>query len=190
MAEEKDARARAKIKRNTLRTRRNAHPLNFFDLLIIFLILLVVALFFLGVRLSDIFGGAEEPVGRDCEITYNLTLYNVDAQFAEVIQAENALYDATTGVLLGEVVGQVIQTPHKELAANSGLMGSEFDYNEVPGRVDLTVSIKASAATYTEGRGYAVSGRAIRVGATYALRFPGYTGEGVCVTLREPGTAE
>ena len=52
----------------------------------------------------------------------------------------------------------------------------------VPGRVDITVAVRADAQ-YRQEQGYRVNARSILVGATYSVRFPDFLGSARCVSF-------
>lgn len=168
----------------------NRYPLNLFDLLIIFVLLVAIVLLAMGIRLPDLFGTRES--GRACRVEYTLTLQGVDERFAEAILSGDALVTADTGAALGNVTGEVLVAPHRIPALVSAGEGSEAStvvLKEVPGQFDITVTVQADAI-YTEGVGYTVGDRAIRVGAAYHVRFPNYVGVGVCDLIIEPATSQ
>lgn len=168
----------------------NRYPLNLFDLLIIFVLLVAIVLLAMGIRLPDLFGTRES--GRACRVEYTLTLQGVDERFAEAILSGDALVTADTGAALGNVTGEVLVAPHRIPALVSAGEGSEAStvvLKEVPGQFDITVTVQADAI-YTEGVGYTVGDRAIRAGAAYHVRFPNYVGVGVCDLIIEPATSQ
>jgi hypothetical protein len=168
----------------------NRYPLNLFDLLIIFVLLVAIVLLAMGIRLPDLFGTRES--GRACRVEYTLTLQGVDERFAEAILSGDALVTADTGAALGNVTGEVLVAPHRIPALVSAGEGSEAStvvLKEVPGQFDITATVQADAI-YTEGVGYTVGDRAIRAGAAYHVRFPNYVGVGVCDLIIEPATSQ
>ena len=168
----------------------NRYPLNLFDLLIIFVLLVAIVLLAMGIRLPDLFGTRES--GRACRVEYTLTLQGVDERFAEAILSGDALVTADTGAALGNVTGEVLVAPHRIPALVSAGEGSEAStvvLKEVPGQFDIAVTVQADAI-YTEGVGYTVGDRAIRAGAAYHVRFPNYVGVGVCDLIIELATSQ
>jgi hypothetical protein len=184
LGEEKDARARARVKRNVQRARRG-NGLNLFDLFVIFVVLVIVALLILGVRVTDLFGS--RTVGRACHVEYQICFSAVDDSFANAIAKGDGLYDADTKSGMGVVLA-VEASPSKAPIVSSSTEDQTGELVTLPGRVDVTVTIVVDAL-YVEGTGYTVNGRAIRIGSAYTLRFPGYVGNGVCVQLTEVGNA-
>ena len=175
---------RVRAKKSTPRApKNNRYPLNLFDLLIIFVLLVAVVLLAMGVRLPELFGSRES--GTACRVEYTLTFQGVDERFAGAIASGDALVTADTGVALGSVMGEVQVAPHRIPTLVSDGEGSEAStvvLKEVPGQFDITITVQADAI-YTEGVGYTVGGRAIRAGAAYQVRFPNYVGVGVCDAL-------
>lgn len=186
LGEEKEARARARVKRNVQRARKG-NGLNLFDLFVIFVVLVIVVLLILGVRVTDLFGS--RTVGRACRLEYQVCFSSVDDSFASAIAKGNGLYDADTKSGMG-TVSAVEATPSKALTliASSSTEDKTGELIILPGRVDITVTVVVDAL-YVEGTGYTVNGRAIRIGSAYTLRFPGYVGNGVCINLTEVGNA-
>ena len=163
----------------------NRYPLNLFDLLIIFVLLVAIVLLAMGIRLPDLFGSRES--GKACRVEYTLTFQGVDERFAAAIASGDAVVTADTGVALGSVTGEVLVAPHRIPALVSDGEGSEAStvvLKEVPGQFDITITVQADAI-YTEGVGYTVGGRAIRAGGAHHVRFPNYVGIGVCDALIE-----
>ncbi len=184
LGEEKDARARARVKRNVQRARKG-NGLNLFDLFVIFVVLVIVALLILGVRVTDLFGS--RTVGRACRVEYQMCFSAVDDSFANAIAKGDGLYDADTKSGMGVVLA-VEASPSKAPIVSSSTEDQTGELVTLPGRVDVTVTVVVDAL-YVEGTGYTVNGRAIRIGSAYTLRFPGYVGNGVCIHLTEVGNA-
>lgn len=184
LGEEKDARARARVKRNVQRARKG-NGLNLFDLFVIFVVLVIVALLILGVRVTDLFGS--RTVGRACRVEYQICFSAVDDSFANAIAKGDGLYDADTKSGMGVVLA-VEASPSKAPIVSSSTEDQTGELIILPGRVDITVTVVVDAL-YVEGTGYTVNGRAIRIGSAYTLRFPGYVGNGVCIHLTEVGNA-
>ncbi len=185
LGEDKDARARARVKRNVQRSRKGS-GLNLFDLFVIFVVLVIVALLVMGVRVSDVFGADDS--GRECRIEYQIRFSAVDEAFAHAITQGNALYDADTKSGMG-AVSAIATTPSKLMLTFSSAEGKAGELVPLPGRVDITVTITADAI-YTKGVGYTINSRALRIGDSYTLRFPGYVGNGVCIKLTEVGNTK
>lgn len=177
---------RTRAKKNAPRAQRsNRYPLNLFDLLVIFVLLVAVVLLAFGIRLPDLFGGQE--TGRACRLEYTVTFRGVDERFAAAVASGDALTTADTGVAMGSVIGEVEVNPHTvPTLLPSTEEGGEATVvmKPVPGQVDITVTVVADAI-YTQGVGYTVNGQAIRAGAAYHIRFPNYVGVGSCDSLRE-----
>ena len=177
---------RARAKKSAPRAQRSTrYPLNLFDLLVIFVVLVAVVLLAFGIRLPDLFGGQE--AGRACRLEYTVTFRGVDERFAQAVASGDALSTADTGMTLGSVAGEVALTPHTvPTLVPSATEGEEATVvmKQVPGQVDITVTVVADAI-YTQGVGYTINGQAIRVGAAYHVRFPNYVGVGSCDSLRE-----
>ena len=176
---------RTRTKKSAPRAKKAArYPLNLFDLLVIFVLLIAVILLAFGIRLPDLFGKAE--TGRACRVEYTVTFQGVDERFATAIATEDAALTADTGACMGSVTGDAQVVPHRiaTLVSSDTEGESTVVMKEVPGKVDITVTVQADAI-YTDGVGYTVSGQTIRVGAAYHIRFPNYVGVGSCDSLCE-----
>lgn len=181
IGEEKNGRGRAK-RSAPYAAKKGKRAINFFDILVIFVIATAIVLLALGVSFGDLFGGEE---GTDCKISYTLTFYNVEEAFIAAIRKGNAPYDADSKTELGVVSADATSVPYELTVAvttpDAAVVGES---KQVPGRYNVTVTITADAV-YTKGIGYTVNGRSIRIGGTYHVRFPAYVGNGVCTSLRE-----
>jgi VCBS repeat-containing protein len=155
-------------------------------ILIIFVLLLSLTLLVMGVRVSDIFGSAEE--GRACRVEYQIRFTAVDEAYAEAIAQGNMPYDADTKTGMGSVTAAVQVTPSVTVTSVDSATNQK-KLVEVLGKVDIVVTVMVDAM-YEEGVGYTVNGRALRIGNAYTLRFPNYVGNGICVRLDEVGATE
>jgi len=183
IGEDKETRAHARVKRNLQRAnKKKGQYFNLFDVFVIFVVLVMLTLLVLGVRVSDIFGTGEE--GRACRMEYQVRFSAVDESFARSIQLGDALYDADTKSHMGVVASEVKTEP---AAVVTDSVKGEAALLE--GKVDVVVTVSVDA-TYTAGVGYTVAGKTLRVGDVRTLRFPGYVGNGVCVSLRELNVAQ
>ena len=156
--------------------------LNVFDIFIIFIVLLAIALPIFGVHVSGLLGLSED--GEPCTISYVLVFSGVDSRFADAVATgDTALTEA--GGEIGTVTA-CSRTPHRVLrylpAQAEGESGVGV-WTEDASRVDITVTVTAQAAFQT-GTGYMVGGEAFRVGDTLNVRFPGYFGAADCTDLR------
>lgn len=173
------AREQSKVKRGG-RTGKARVSLNAFDLIIIFLVLLVVVLLAVGVRVGDIFGIDE---GVEVRLTYTMLLTDVDEDFLGKISEHDVVYDADSGVAFGRVQGRPSVSDHCEMGLVSNAeTGAQAALVPVPGRKDITVTVTCDARYY-EGHGYEIEGRTVRIGDVYTLRFPNYVGAAVCSSL-------
>ena len=189
IGEEKEARTRARIKRNLARanSKKKTQYFNLFDVFIIFVILVSLTLLVLGVRVSDIFGAGQQ--GRECALEYQVCFSEVDENFAAAIRVGDGLYDTDSKLDMGIVVSEVLVEPSKIVKMGSYTESGLDEVVTLEGKVDIIVTV-AVAAVYTEGVGYTVDGLAVRVGDSYTLRSPGYVGQGICVALKEASAAQ
>ena len=172
------AREQSKVKRGGRGKKRVA--LNAFDLIIIFLVLLVVVLLAIGVRVGDIFGMDE---GVEVRLTYTVLFTDVDEDFIGKISEHDLVYDADSGVAFGRVQGRPSISDHCEVGLVSDAeTGTQVAMKPLPGRKDITVTVTCDALYY-KGHGYEIEGRTVRIGDVYMLRFPDYVGSAVCSSL-------
>lgn len=188
LGEDKEARLRARAKRNLQRAnKKNGRFFNAFDLVVIFIVLVALTLLVLGVRVSDIFGASQE--GRACRVEYQVLFTAVNEEFAASIKLGDSLYDADTKVGMGRVAAVVQTTPTMTIKEGSSTAdGFVGELVPVVGKVDMTVTVVVDAV-YVEGVGYTIDARALRIGGARTLRFPGYVGTGTCMALREVNAA-
>ncbi|MBR0442765.1 MAG: DUF4330 family protein [Clostridia bacterium] len=171
----------ARAPRQAVRRKRSGlKVLNLFDVIVIVLVLLVVVLLAVGVRVSDLFGGDQ---GQSLQLSYALTLYDVDEAYANAIRRGDEIYNVDTGSAMGKVTQSPTVVPHTEIALQTLEDGSVAAVEvPVPGRVNITVAVQGMV-DYHAGDGYSVDGQRIRVGWTYAVRFPDYLGNAQCVSF-------
>ena len=182
------AREQSKTKRGA-RGGKKRVSLNAFDLIIIFLVLLVVVLFAVGVRVGDLFGVES---GASTRLTYTVLMTDVDEDFVGSVRVGDLVYDADSGVEIGTVCMTPTTTPHCVVGVEEIVPDTDSPFpsepetrvamKPVPGRVDMTVTVVCDAFHF-ENRGYEVKGRTIRIGDVYTLRFPNYVGDAVCSGL-------
>ncbi len=187
IGEEKNGRGRTGAKRSApYAAKKGKRAVNFFDILVIFVVATAIVLLVMGVSIGDIFGGDK---GTSCKISYTLTFYNVEETFVTAIRKGDTLYDADNKADLGVVSNDVTSAPYTLTVAVTGVNAKgetvvTGEGKQVPGRYNVTVTITADAV-YTKGIGYTVNGRVVRIGGTYHVRFPAYVGQGVCASIQQ-----
>ena len=149
---------------------------NFIDVL---LILFVIAVIFVAVNVISPMSLISRFTGEDSyAIEYTVELVGVDADFIDKIKEGDSVIDAVSKNSIGSVKSVDYNTRYSEL---------EYDKEKAAGvvvehedKVNVLITVSA-AATYNEGKGYAVNERRIAVGEKLSLRFPDFAGEGYCV---------
>lgn len=151
-------------------------PINWFDIVVILLIVAVAALVLGGTQLRDLFGiGAQE---ERCTVEYMVTFSDVDQDLALSVREGDAVYGSTASSFMGEVITDPEVQAHRVVSYTHGTA----QMKEKPGAVDVTVTVRAEAI-YQEGVGYTIGDTTVRVGDTLSLRFPGYVGVGSCINI-------
>lgn len=151
--------------------------LNLFDMIVIALVIVAIALLVTGMHVGNLFGGNE---GENVNLTYTLVLRDVEEAYANAIRQGDEIYDVNTRTVVGTVTQTPAVTLHTEIALQRAEDGTVKAVEAiVPGRVDITVTVLGQAE-YREGEGYYVGDQSIRVGAFYTVRFPDYLGSAQC----------
>ena len=156
---------------------------------VLLLIAIVAAIFFLVVLLTpiDLFGG-EDTEQRS--IVYTVEFSGVDRDSVQALQLGDTVTDAATGSVIG-VVADVESRPYEVYTdiptteADAELNSYVVTKNTYPDSFNtVTVTIRI-LADYTPRQGYMAEDCRIAVGREYELHFPGYAGNGVCITFAE-----
>jgi hypothetical protein len=151
--------------------------LNLFDMIVIALVIVAIALLVTGMHVGNLFGGNE---GESVNLTYTLVLRDVEEAYANAIRQGDEIYDVNTRTVVGTVTQTPAVTLHTEIALQRAEDGTVKAVETiVPGRVDITVTVLGQAE-HREGEGYYVGNQSIRVGAFYTVRFPDYLGSAQC----------
>jgi hypothetical protein len=149
---------------------------NWFDALVIVLILAVAALVVSGTQLASLFGIGDDA--EKCTVEYMVMFADVDQDLALAIGDGASVYGTSGAGSMGKVIADPELKAHYVLVYADGT-GS---MKEKPGAVDIIVTIRAQAE-YRAGHGYTVGDTAVRVGDNLSLRFPNYTGVGSCINI-------
>lgn len=154
---------------------------------VLLLAAVVAAVFFLVVLLTplDLFSGGDS---EDREVVYVVEFAGVDSGLLGTLQVGDEVTDAATGSVIGVVTEinnrryeQFTDIPSVEIdeVLNSHVV-TKNTYLDTYTTLSVTIRVMAE---YTKGIGYVADDCRIAVGSTYDLRFPAYTGEGVCVSF-------
>ena len=118
-------------------------------------------------------------------LTYVIEIAGVDKATADQIAKDNAVTELTSGSLIGTVVevsDRAYEVYIDDYRYDTDLktdMVQKVVYDEF---VTLTVTVKVTAV-YEAGVGYTAQDCRIAVGKQYDLRFPSYSGSGVCIGM-------
>lgn len=123
------------------------------------------------------------------QLTYTVELAGLEASVVEAFRVGDSVTDKETGSVIGTITA-VDTRPYEVYSTTDYVENGTLDLNEVlkvtyPDAyrtVTVTVTVTAD---YTAGVGFAVEDCRIAVGREYELRFPGYTGNGVCIGFKE-----
>ena len=152
-----------------------------FNLFDIILICIVVGCVIVGINMAseDLIPTINESK-VEVELSYIISVDNVSEEIAAQLSDGQTVYDTATGQVIGTVSyvnksGYVI----KGIDQATG----EQVLNEVPGRVNLKITIYATALY--EEPGYYVNGRIIACGSEYSFRTATVALNGVCVSMKD-----
>ena len=145
------------------------------------LIFLSVAIFLFASNTDFNWRGEQEV-----KLEYTVEISGISQEMAAGIQVGDQVLDGENNYLIGSVTNTEIDDC------------VEYVYNEASGRIEavaytdegstssvrknLLVTITANAK-YVEGKGYTVNGYHVTVNRAMQLCFPGYSGEGQCISL-------
>lgn len=122
-------------------------------------------------------------------LTYTVELAGLETSVIESFHVGDAVTDKETGSVIGTIAA-VDTRAYEVYSTTDYVKNGTLDLNEVlkvtyPDAyhtVTITVTVTAD---YAAGVGYFADDCRIAVGREYELRFPGYTGVGVCVGFEE-----
>lgn len=180
-AKEKTAKAaRSEHKRVKSDKKRSFNVVDVILFLMILTFLSVVI--FLFASNTDIEWGS----GETAKVEYTVEISGISQEMAAKIRVGDQVLDAENNYVIGSVTNTEIEDC------------VEYVYNEASGRIEavaytdegssssvrknLLITITADAR-YTKGGGYTVNGYRVAVNQEMKLCFPGYTGEGQCISL-------
>ncbi len=160
---------------------------------ILLLVVILAAIFFLVVLLTP-FDPFDAAVTEQRTVVYTVELAGVHRDSVQSLRVGDTVTDAETGSVVGEVVNIASRSyeVYTDLPSQDAEMTDEGDhkiyvvskkaYPEDFQTVTVTIRITAD---YESGVGYWADDCRIAVGRSYALRFPSFAGDGVCVTFAE-----
>jgi len=156
---------------------------NIVDIVLILMILTfaVIVVFFFAPN-ADFHWGT----GQNVQLEYTVEISGISKEMAAKIGIGDQVFDGENNYAVGSVTNTEIDDC------------VEYIYNEASGRIEavsyadegdaatvrktMLITITADAK-YTPGSGYTVNGYRIAVNREMVLCFPGYTGEGQCVSV-------
>ena len=161
-------------------TKHNQGKFNLIDL---FVILILLAIVFAVVFLIDPFStNAFRGEEKNVVLEYIIQIDYVEASLTDNIRLGDETLNATNKTSLGRV-----SAIRNDILYSEAYYNSEADVvymQEYPDRYNLQITI-TSDAIYEEGKGYSIKGSRIAVGRQYSLMFPNYLGSGYCIAVRE-----
>jgi hypothetical protein len=151
-------------------------PINWFDVFVIAVVVLLVVLALGSTQLVSLLGLGN--TAQSYTVEYMVMFSDVDEDLALSISNGAAVYHAASGTAMGQVIADPEVQSHRVLTYADGMA----QMKDKPGAVDMIVTVR-TVVEYTENEGYSIGGTAVRVGDNLSLRFPGYTGVGHCINI-------
>ena len=151
-------------------------PINWFDMVMIVVIIVAAVLAFGNTQLASLLGFGQTT--EVCTVEYMVLFSDVDQSLALAVSENVAVYSNATGAVMGIVTEDPEVSVHNILSYADG----SAKMKEKPGSVDVIVTVRANAE-YVAGEGYSVGDVFVRVGDNLSLRFPDYTGVGSCINI-------
>lgn len=158
-------------------------PFNFVDIVLILMILTfaVIMVFFFAPNANLNWGS-----GQNVQLEYTVEISGISKEMAAKISIGDQVFDGENNYVIGSVTNTEIDDC------------VEYVYNEESGRIEavaytdegdsasvrktMLVTITANAK-YTEENGYTVNGYRVSVNQSMSLCFPGYVGDGQCISV-------
>ena len=150
------------------KTRFDRMAVAFFDFLFILILLFLCVAFFFFAR-------PRELAGNDTDLLYTVRFPCLRAEYATDIHTGDSVLDAVGKRQIGEVVSYSV-TP--ALTETYDRTSGKMRRAAYPGRVTLTLSIRAKARQ--EEQGWSLSGLKLLRGTHLPLRLPNFSGVGTC----------
>ena len=151
---------------------------NFFDIIIVAVVIAAVGLVFLILRGTGDTGGGILFAGQQETVYYTIELQAMRGDSGELIQPGDALVDRVENRPLGTVVSVELR-PAQMLQRN--LHTGDFVVSEIPERTDAIVVVRATA-TVTEHR-IEIGRFTLRSGARVSVLGPQYHGVGFIIDI-------
>jgi hypothetical protein len=180
----KEIAAEGSVKAESKRAQKEKKiSLNIVDIVLIILIisLVVLAVFLLAPNAEWNFSD-----GQNAKLEYTVEISGITKEMAAKIQVGDSVFEGENHYMIGSVTNTEMNDC------------MEYIYNEASGRIEavayvdegnsssvpktLLVTITC-AAEYSEGHGYTVNGYRIAVNREMSLCFPGYNGNGQCISV-------
>ena len=124
------------------------------------------------------------------QLTYTLELAGLEKDAIGSFRVGDTVYDKATDSVIGKITAIDPPRAYEVYSTTDYVRNGTLDLNEVLkvtypdtySTVTVTVTVTAD---YVAGVGYTADGCRIAVGRAYELRFPAYTGDGVCIAFKE-----
>ncbi len=169
---------KAKQTQESGNVKKKRRGFNFIDLLLILFVVCVIVLAINIISPLSIFDRLKTESTHT--IQYTVEFIGVDAEYVDSIKENDTVIDSVSKNNLGQVAVADYGTVYSVLEYNeSAQAGVLTEYKD---KYNVTVTITADAS-YTEGEGYKVNNCRVAVGEKLSLRFPGYLGEGHCISF-------
>ena len=152
-----------------------------FNLVDLFLVLLILVIVSALLVMFDPFSLASKQTSQEVTLRYTVEIKDVSNELKNNIKAGDKALSSSTDYDMGTVIAVEPQSSF------------EWEYNEgddymskkhKTDKSDLIVTIDVKAV-YEEGIGYLVDGTHIAVGSLISLRFPSFTGSGYCISIEQ-----
>jgi len=137
---------------------------------------------FLFASNTDFNWGMEQEV----KLEYTVEIPGISHEMAAKISVGDQVLDSENNYVIGTVtnteVDDCVEYVYNEESGRIEAVAYTDEGSSSSVRKNLLVTITANAQ-YTEGKGYTVNGYRMAVNQDMHLSFPGYTGEGQCISL-------
>lgn len=157
--------------------------LNVVDVILSLMILTFVAvvIFSMASDSNFIWGG-----GQPAKLEYTVEISGISQEMVANIHVGDQVLDGENGYVIGSVtnteIDDCVEYVYNESSGRIEAVAYTDEGSSLAVRKTLLVTITAEAQ-YSEGRGYTVNGYRIAVNQDMKICFPGYTGEGQCISL-------
>lgn len=156
---------------------------NLVDVILSLMILtfLAVVVFLFASNSNFTWGG-----GQTVKLEYTVEISGISQEMAANIRVGDQVVDGENGYVIGAVsnteIDDCVEYVYNESSGRIEAVAYTDEGSSSTVRKNLLVTVTAKAQ-FAEGEGYTVNGYRIAVNQGMDLCFPGYTGEGQCISL-------